>query len=63
MKNGDRVFIADDEYICIGDHPTHGAMGLIPIELAELADLALPEDIVPADECEFKWREGAWHWL
>ena len=63
MKQGDTVFIGKDKYICTGDHPTHGAMGLIPIDLAELVEIALPEDIVPVDECEFNWRNDAWYWL
>ena len=63
MKKNDAVFIGKVKYICIGEHPVHGAMGLLPIELVELAELAQPENIVPADECEFKWRDGAWHWI
>ena len=63
MEKGDRVFIGKEEYICIGEHPTHGAMGLLPIDLIECETIALPEDIVAADECEFVWRDGAWYWI
>lgn len=63
MKTGDTVFINEDEYICIGEHPTHGAMGLLLASLIEYQEIALPEDIVPADECEFVWRESAWYWV
>ena len=64
MKIGDLVYIGEKKFICIGDHPTQGGMGLIEIELYPLLDLALPEDITAADECEFRWDgdKKCWQW-
>ena len=63
MNKGDTVFIGEDKYICIGEHPVHGAMGLLLASLIECQEIAQPEDIVPADECEFRWIDGAWYWI
>ena len=64
MKKGDRVLIPSGEFVCIGIHPDGDSMALIEKSLVDLAEIAEPNDLTKADECEFRWDEerSAWVW-
>ncbi|MBT9173478.1 MAG: hypothetical protein DDT21_01879 [Syntrophomonadaceae bacterium] len=64
MKKDDLVILPTGRFICVGIHPHGDSMALLPAELLEFVDVALPEDFCKADEDEFRWNTKlhAWVW-